>query len=539
MKSLRFEFAAVVLCRFLLGLATAQSDVAIDSGQGSAVPNVQRSSAARPSRSEPAKQEPPVGFAGSASYSSGGIAPTSVAMADLNGDGKLDLVVANGGTSTVGVLLGNGDGTFEAPVTYGSGGGEPLAVAIGDLNGDGIPDVVVTNVFANGGEGGDSDVSVLLGNGDGTFQAPVAYDSGGYYPGSVVIADLNGDGVPDLVVADDCPAGGCNPDGAVAILLGRGDGTFRPPVTYDSGGFSAWSAAVGDVNGDGIPDLVVVNQGTCETCPNSSVGILLGSGNGTFQPASTYISGPNESFSVAIGDLNGDGYPDLVVSTECAQTGTCSSSGGINVLIGNGNGSFQAPIPYDSGALGPLKVVMADVNGDGFLDLVVAECGGEAGCYGYGDVGVLLGNGDGTFQTAINYGSGGGYSTSIAVADLNGDGKPDVVVTNNNAANLGVLLNNTVPAKTSLTLASSPNPSQIDQPVTFIATVFSTRAIPNGSTVTFAHGKTVLGTGLTREGVASLTTSFVHANTYEIKASYSGDAFHKTSSGAVKQVVNR
>src|SRR6202034_872683 len=118
------------------------------------------------------------------------------------GDGKLDLVLGNAGSNSVGVLLGNGDGTFEAPVTYGSGGIEPLAVALGDVNGDGIPDLIVTNAFATGSQGGDSEVSVMLGNGDGTFRSPVSYDSGGYYARSVAVRDMNGDGHLDIVVVN-------------------------------------------------------------------------------------------------------------------------------------------------------------------------------------------------------------------------------------------------------------------------------------------------------------------------------------------------
>jgi hypothetical protein len=536
-KALRFVFAVFVFCILSIAFVAAQSDQAKRVNQPSWLHDIERLPADEFSRSDAGKGKPPAGFATAVDYNSGGITPGSIAIADLNGDGKLDLVLGNAGSNSVGMLLGNGDGTFEAPVTYGSGGIEPLAVALGDVNGDGIPDLIVTNAFATGSQGGDSEVSVMLGNGDGTFRSPVSYDSGGYYARSVAVRDLNGDGHLDIVVANSCPADGCDPDGVVAVLMGNGDGTFRAPVPYDSGGYSAVSVALGDVNGDGIPDLIVANQGTCQTCGNSSVGILLGNGDGTFQPAVAYISGPAESFSVAIGDLNGDGYLDLAVSTECYGTGTCGG-GGVNVLMGNGDGTFQTPVTYYSGGGGPLAVLLADVNGDGFPDLVVAECGINS-CFGSGEVGVLPGNGDGTFQTAIVYGSGGGYATAMVVADLNGDGRADVVAANNNGGNAGVLLNNTVPVKTTTILTSSPNPSQVGQSVTFVATVASARAVPDGSTVTFAHGKTILGTGRTTKGVASLITSFLKPNTYGIQAKYAGDAFHKASSGAIKQAVNR
>ena len=160
-----------------------------------------------------------------------------------------------------------------------------------------------------------------------------------------------------------------------------------------------------------------------------------------------------------------------------------------------------------------------------------------------GGVRVLLGNGDGTFQTPVSHESGGGGATSVAIADLNGDGRPDVVVANacisqsscEGAA--GVLLNYLAfSTKTSLT--SSPNPSLVSQPVTFTATITSSSVIPNGSTVTFYDGTASIGTGATTNGVASLTTSFSKAKTYTIKASYPGDAFRKASAGTVKQVVS-
>ena len=166
-------------------------------------------------------------------------------------------------------------------------------------------------------------VSVLLGNGDGTFQAAKSYGSGGQDAYSVAVEDVNGDGKPDLLVANYCADSNCLTDGNVGVLLGNGDGTFRAAVTYSSGAYHTVSVAVGDVNGDGKPDLVVASDcASSNNCANGSVGVLLGNGNGTFRAAVSYSSGGYEAQSVAVADVNGDGKLDLVVANAiCAPSG--------------------------------------------------------------------------------------------------------------------------------------------------------------------------------------------------------------------------
>src|SRR4029077_9673154 len=171
---------------------------------------------------------------------------------------------------------GNGDGTFQAGVSYGSGGQYAFSVAVGDVNGDGKMDLIVSNQCARSNNCTNGSVSVLLGNGDGTFQAALSYGSGGQYTFSVAAEDVNGDGRPDLLVSNECADNTCG-NGSVGVLLGNGDGTFHAAVSYGTGGQYAYSVAVGDVNGDGKPDLVVAHQ--------LSVAVLLGNGDGTFQTA--------------------------------------------------------------------------------------------------------------------------------------------------------------------------------------------------------------------------------------------------------------
>ncbi|MBZ5658487.1 MAG: FG-GAP-like repeat-containing protein [Acidobacteriia bacterium] len=367
-------------------------------------------------------------FKAAQSYESGGIWATGVAVADVNGDGRPDLLVANqcgddpncGGIGSVGILLGNGDGSFQAAHSYESGGHAPMALAVGDVNGDGNPDLLVTNSCITEDHCDIGVASVLLGNGGGTFQTAQGYESGGQNATSIAVGDVNGDGRPDLLVA--------NAQG-VAVLLGNGDGTFQAAHNYGSG---AWSLTLGDVNGDAKPDLLVADG-------LLGVAVLLGNGDGTFQTARTYSSGGSISRSVAIGDVNRDGRLDLLVANECNGGGLCDH-GIVGVLLGNGDGTFQTALTYNSSGLWPFSITVGDVNGDGKIDLLVTnECLSYDVCDS-GIVGVLLGEDDGTFQTAQQYKSGGRNAISMALADVNGDGKLDAVVANH-IGGVGVLLN--------------------------------------------------------------------------------------------------
>jgi len=515
-------------------------------------------------------QLPGVGLAPAVTYSSGGQLPSAVVVADVNGDHKPDLLVVNtcpadsecgsANNGSVGVLLGNGDGTFQPVVIYGSGGtfgsaSSTSSLAIADTNGDGKLDLLVAN---NGGSGnGDGVVAVLLGNGDGTFQPAVTYDSGGIFATSVSVADVDGDGKLDLLVSNQiCTLPSCvfeSTDGSVGVLLGNGDGTFQPAVTYDAGNGTTSAVVVADLSGDEKLDLVVADA--CEINPpfcegiTGVVGVLLGNGDGTFQPVVTYYTGGWESFSLATVDVNGDGKLDVLVANSC-NTESCQSEQGLGllndaplgVLLGKGDGTLQAVVTYDSGGYLASSVAVADVNGDGKLDLItdLTCASGNSSCGGTGFVSVLPGNGDGTFQTAVLFGAGGTNPQSVAVTDLNGDGKPDVVVSictdSDCAGGVAVLLN--VPATTTA-LVSSANPSVTGQTVTLTATVTPQGKGTLTGTVNFLDGTTSLGKStLNNSGVATLSLSALVVGNHSITAAYSGDAdFGSSSSPVLNQVV--
>jgi len=474
---------------------------------------------------------------------------------------------------------------FAAAVLYedGAEGVGAESMAIGDLNGDGITDVSVTSFQGNTGMGS---VNVLLGNGDGTFQPYVAYQSGGYYTEAVAIGDVNGDGRPDLIVASGCATPDCSQSvhGVVAVLLGNGDGTLQPPLVYSSGGFGATSVAVGDLNGDGKLDLALGNGYSCLSCANSGVTVLLGNGDGTFQPPVGYNDPMYGVFFVTIGDLNGDGKPDLVATSfydpaavfvllnrgdgtfhrPVALTTTegffpasvaiadlngdrhadlvvASSEVGLSVLLGNGDGTFQSPVNYGAGGFDSASVAVADVNGDAYPDVVVTSryyCLNHGFRCNKGIVGVLAGNGDGSLQPVVPYFSGGLWAVSAAIQDVNRDGKPDLLVAHDASDTVTVLTNTLATQGTTTTLVASPNPAQVNESVTLTATVTSRVSVPNGSAITFYDGAIKLGTGATSKGVAARTAALSKSGTHTIKAAYPGDLFHKASARKVTLVVN-
>lgn len=309
-------------------------------------------------------------------------------VADFNGDGKPDILDSDGNLN-----LGNGDGTFTngTPVP-----GKPLAVA--DFNGDGKPDIL---------EQGTGTLLVLLGNGDGTFQPPISTNIGASLT-LLAATDLNGDGKADV-------AGVSNGSSTLLIYLNNGNGTFAAGVAYNLGTVQGLPQLVvfGDFNGDSKADIAMITAGT----PGQVV-VLLGNGDGTFLPTPLVSTGVNGAISVVVGDFNRDGKLDLATSTAVDLLAT------VFLQLGNGDGTFQTATTACTGPFTgfafefeSIGLAAADLNGDGNLDLVLTA----------DLIGIYLGSGHGTFSSAPNYyepmniGAG-----TIAIADFNLDGKPDV-----------------------------------------------------------------------------------------------------------------
>lgn len=336
--------------------------------------------------------------------------PESVAVGDFNRDGSPDVVVANFGSDTVSVLLGTGDGGFLSAVSYATGAGPgtgPGAVAVADMNRDGIPDLVVANRTTN-------EIAVLLGTVTGTFGAATTFAAGASAPRHLIVADFNEDGKPDVAVA-------CQSEG-LSILLGAGDGTLgAADVTLTGASTGPYWVAAGDFNRDGHLDLAVVYSAA------DAVAVFLGVGDGTFVAPSLY-SVQTLPQSVAVGDFNRDGVPDLAVSNDMP-------SGTISILVGAvvGDGTFGSASNIPAGAR-PFSVTVTDIDRDGMQDLVVAN-------FGTSQISVILGTGPATFDPPRAFFVDPG-AQAVAVDDVNRGGFPDVIVAERDSQTIGILLHN-------------------------------------------------------------------------------------------------
>jgi hypothetical protein len=342
------------------------------------------------------------------------LGPQSVVVADFNGDGNLDIATANRSSNDVSVLMGKGNGTFATAVNYspGSGGPDPQGIAAIDLNGDGKPDLVVADF-------GTKSVSVLMNTGTGTFSAAVKYTVGNS-PTSVAVGDLNGDGFADIAVTNSA-------DNTVTVLLNSGTGTFTVAATYATD-LTPSSVAIADLDGNGSNDLAVANQG------GNDVSILLNQGSGTFGTAVNYcvvsttgscnsVTAVSPAAVIAV-DLNGDGKVDLAV-------GSLGQS--VVTLLNGGTGTFTLTA-QSSGSQAARGIAAGDFNKDGKQDLVVADNATNG-------FEIYVGNGAGALPAPLRYLSGL-QPYAIAVGDFNKDGKLDVVIANNAENDVAVALGN-------------------------------------------------------------------------------------------------
>ncbi len=438
----------------------------------------------------------------------------SIATADFNGDGFLDLVAANQQDNVLNLLLGNGDSTFQAHLDFPVTGLTPSSLAVGDFNKDGKMDVAVAdqctpNINCDASAGS---ISVFLGNGNATFQNAVDLSTGGENPVWIVSADFNKDGNLDLAIS---AAGDCT----VKVLLGNGNGTFNSPLSTSLPACGNGMFVAADFNNDGVMDVAVVE-------PNAFA-LLLGNGDGTFQPGVSTASTGAEGLVAA--DFNKDENFDLAVS----------EGQGVNIYLGNGNGTYQAAKFFAADVLSD-SVATDDFNGDGIPDLAMGASPA---------VDVLLGKGDGTFNPFISYPAGGSAYTAsgapLVTSDFNRDGSKDILVAYQQTGlntNVFEIFNNT--GGNRLTLTSTPNPSSFGQTITLSATVTATgtisgRPAPTG-TIMFFDGTTLLSTVTMTNSKATFMTSSLSTGTHNLTAVYSGDSFYNpNTSSVVKQTVNK
>jgi hypothetical protein len=327
----------------------------------------------------------------------------ALVVSDFNKDGKPDVAVATNGLQKISILFGNGNG-FAAPVTT-EGGRSTAFMAAGDLNGDGSPDLVLANAVTVQGE-----LQILFGLGNGTFGQPVAitnFNTG--TPLAVAIADLNSDGKADLIATNNNPS-------AVAIRLGDGAGGFTFLKTFDSGGIGPKFIVTKDFNGDGKTDLAIVNSSGANSKGN--VAIFLNDGNANFTAAGPFAVGSGAN-SLSVGDFNGDSKFDLAIVNQGEDN--------VAILLGDGTGNFSAAASVPTLGKGPEAVVNADFNGDGYADLAVSNAD-------LGSVVVFSGDGSGKFSPVANYLAGRPSfdvnGESMAVLDINNDGQPDLISVN-------------------------------------------------------------------------------------------------------------
>ena len=450
---------------------------------------------------------------------------SSVAVGDFNHDGKPDFAVVGEFSNAVTIMLGNGDGTFTAaPVAMLPINGI-YQIQVADFNQDGKQDLALVNLLNN-------QIDFLMGNGDGTFTPGTEIYAGGG-PIGITIADFNGDGIPDIIRTNTY-------QGTISFLAGNGDGTFTQGSFFTYIGQNPNIPLAGDFNGDGKMDFAVSIQNAGEVI------VYNGNGDGTFTQGQIINVGNRPGFLVS-GDFNGDGKLDLAVTNQADNT--------VTVLLGEGDGTFTAKQTVATPA-GTVDLKVADFNGDGKSDLVVSGATSNT-------IAILYGVGDGTFIAGPTA-PAGTSPYQLAVADLNGDGTPDVIVADANTTAQVVLSSLTQTATATLTGVSlpgtglqnvvgnyvgdtsyqasvSPATALTAQAQTTSLGIFISNVIPmqgqqvaltahltpytgsNGETVTFSANGRVLGTAILNSGSATLNSTSIPLGFDAVTVTYSGD----------------
>ncbi len=392
----------------------------------------------------------PSGVIGAPAVQTVGKKPVAIAAGDINGDGKSDLVIADKGTNNLYVEISKGASGFASPQSF-SLPAAPAAVALSDMNHDGNADAIVAT---------SSGLAVLKGNSSGGFSSPQVFGSGQNFV-ALAVADFNGDGKPDVAAV---AAGG-----TAQVFAGNGDATFGSPNQISlPAGFVPMSIVSADVNRDGKPDLVI-GLGSSDFTSPGELAVALGNGDGSFRTPSI-VSLPNEIFGgLAAGDMNRDGIPDLAVSLNRL------GSNQIAVLPGKGDGTFGSPILVPTTTSSP-ELTLVDLNGDGKLDIVAADC-----C-GLSEATYIPGNGDGTFRAEIQVPSGPN-PLAIAVADFDGDKKLDLAIAGQNQNSSAALSSGTLTVISgafarspvlAATVISAADPRQTTLAPASLATAFGT-----------------------------------------------------------------
>jgi hypothetical protein len=501
-----------------------------------------------------------------------GVENTGIVAGDFNNDGILDLAVLDGGmyggtSGSIAVLLGTGGGNFHTVINNSATGEDSVAIVSADFNGDGIPDLAVADGLTD-------TVRIQLGNGDGTFSPSPTSPATGNGPNFMIAADFNDDGIPDLAVVN-------GTDNDITILLGKGDGTFTPTANSQQTGSAPYFVATADFNGDGIPDLAVLNNNS----GTDTLTIYLGTGTGGFTLVTTGPGTGTAAAAIAVGDFNGDGVPDIAIANSVVggmafpySTATVT----VSVLQGNGDGTFQQEtgVSFQSVTGAPADALLtADFNNDGNADLAVDLTSGDS-IRAPNYVTVLLGNGSSTFTTTAISSETGLAPAPLVTGDFNGDGVSDLA----NVAHSGedgpgfvnILLsaNQTATATaneitlppstgTGLVVASYPGDSNFSASMSTSATltapagtatvgVTSSAAnpVPDGALVTITAS--VTGAGLTptgmvtfydssgqlaasqlQNGVATYTSTAFSVGSHSIVVQYAGDANYTPSTSPV------